>query len=238
MQVTPAWIEGCAQALGAMSCAEFGTKVPAACAQPRGSLADGHSCLFDGQCSGGSCQSSPLQVGGNAGCGTCGEAPRTSGCGSASDCPGDQVCSNITIDPTGRAEGGTCIEPLGAGATCSGDECGGGLNCATSTGGAAVCTAPRAVGQGCNPSSGALCEPDLLCANDTCQTPQYIFVGGARALGGAQVCVGGNCVNGTCVGHLALGATCAPAGAGATCVAGTSCSNGTCMNPLATFTCN
>ncbi len=204
--VTPAWVEACAGAIGQQSCAEAAAKTPAACQPPPGTLANGQACASDQQCAGGECNLIAPATATNVACGLCADAPTFAGCRVSSDCPGDQRCTGAFDFPDGGVQEGTCIEPLGLGASCSGPVCQAGLACNLDSSQNMVCAPLATEGQACNSPTTAGCPPDLVCAKGTCEKPQYVALGGVCVSGGAQVCVAGDCVaDGTCAPHAAVG---------------------------------
>jgi hypothetical protein len=247
--LTPAWLEGCANAMNAEPCSDYASEKPLpACVVPPGSFADGVACFSGDQCKSGNCESSnvpPAQGDADAGstCGTCTE-PTTSktGCEEDSDCPGDEVCAaNVSTGAN------VCESPLALGATCGAVmgliiPCQSGLECqAAGDGGTeATCQPFPGAGQPCSTAASLYgCASGFIC-NVTCVAPEFVPVGGSCSLNPApgaavQVCAAGDCINGACVAFAAIGAPCAETTTVTTptCTPGASCVSGKCESESA-----
>jgi hypothetical protein len=244
--------EACAQAYPSWSCSDYlaNINLPAACAQPTGTLANGSACAFAAQCSTGFCAIPP-----NAPCGTCAPLPSLGdSCANLSSCGERLVCLPLSkVCGTFGELGAVCGKdtPCGAHLSCVG------ANNAKGTLG--TCQASQGVaGAPCDPGlvKGPGCDYDgNLTCNSQSKTCDPLTVsgpgGGCDFQSGqfATCAAGGTCTTmeagaaGTCVAAAADGQSCSPTGHGPTCLSPARCivtsagaTTGTCQLDSATCT--
>jgi hypothetical protein len=248
---TPTTAEACASAIGAATCAQYlGFSPIAACAPKVGTLGDGASCTFSGQCASSFCA---VPVG--AGCGKCAAVPKVGdachtedsaqGCGPYLHCGKD---SNL------------CVAYVASGGACDKNEvCDFGLSCVgakTTTKGAcqplaaavgATCDAKQQTAPGCDRALGLWCPSAGASAGKCAPFTTYAKTGEAcgtlddvtyAACSGGAVCVvpPGGAGKGTCQGPANAGEPCDTSGNGASCITGARCvvigdagTSGTCV---------
>jgi hypothetical protein len=202
--VTPAFEEGCAQAISSpsWSCDDFllDQNIPPACMAPAGSQPTGSACVTASQCSGGFCA-----IESGAACGTCASPPAVgSSCATIAGCAVGQTCEVDNMQCTAYA---TLSQP------CSTTQpCAAGLGCASSS---STCE-PQAEmlgaaclvgGAGCDFYQGISCNSTTM----ICASVQFVGPGQACGFIGTQdvYCVAGaQCLGGTCVAAAPVGQAC------------------------------
>lgn len=185
---TPADVLACAQAEGALGCADYLLdNLPAACALPPGQLDAGAGCAFPAQCQSTFCALAPGAL-----CGTCAPLPLAgSGC-ARSGCGPDLICGLSSE---------TCLSPAPDGGHCTeANSCLPGLDCVglINDGGRGVCEpSGTQVGQSCDyrrrTAAGCDSELGLYCAKQLCQLTEEAPAGAACGLvdGGSHGCPAG-----------------------------------------------
>ncbi len=199
---TPDRVEQCVAALKAESCSDyFAGNIPAACVNT-GTLADGTSCAFAGQCSSTYCTGL-----GDAACGTCGQA-----LASGADCSNGGTCARGQTCYTAPGANGTttCLTEGTAGASCSrAAPCGAGLSCVgtLTNGGTGTCmAAANTVGAACDPTARTApgCDRSigLFCnaTSKTCTAVTFAASGAACGVGSDGNLV--DCSGGVCYGSV------------------------------------
>jgi hypothetical protein len=188
-----------------------------------GARPPGAACLHGSECQSGGCTGHSYR------CGTCGALPVATGqsCASAGCGPGD-FCHRKTqlCTPTSTIAYAGLNQPCDLSASpvvgCTGD-----LHCIAPTAGttAGTCRPPLGNGESCA-GTGALCEPPVVCYNQTtCQPDPFELCGDAGICDDASFCKPNGLGFQVCAPRAALGAVCAPDGGTATteCVSGTLC---------------
>jgi hypothetical protein len=166
---TPASVEACAQAIPSESCDDFyGVKPVAACATPKGTLANGTPCVTSSQC-----QSTYCATGAYVVCGQCAAVPQAGdACTYDGDC-GDR--GGLTCNDLGR-----CVAYGALDALCDKDTpCGVDLSCVgATTNTQGTCQTGVASGAPCT-SAGPHCDPtlNLVCVGTTCAAEPVVAGG-------------------------------------------------------------
>ena len=221
---SPSRVEQCVTATMTESCSDFYTgNTPAPCVNT-GTLADGTSCAFGGQCSSTYCTGLT-----NAACGTCGQAAATgaSCVNDSATCARGQTC---VTTPGTMGAAATCIQEGAVGAMCSrAAPCNFGLSCVGATmtqmgtcmsegvTAGATCDVRNTTAPGCNRTFGFWCNA----TSKTCT--QITYVGANAACGegtdgNLTDCSGGaTCVGATFGANPTMGTCQAPAADGAAC---------------------
>ena len=254
---TPAQVEKCAAEYQNWACVDLydnGANPPPDCALP-GTLANGATCAFNGQCASRFCAGIK-----NASCGTCADEPLDGASCATSGCAPGQACKT---ESTGAE---ACRNRLAVGdATCGIDTvCTAFSSCVGASSSdptkLGLCTATAtAVGAACGGASNPSCEGNLglTCLGasgaKTCQVVGYVQAGSACATladSSRADCIAGDCftptapaaasdTNGTCMSKASAGAAC-DTQLGPLCLAparcvtpGTGATAGTCVIPIA-----
>lgn len=211
--------KACADGFSTLSCEDlYGRRLPAACAPPKGSLADGAACGREVQCASQYCKAQGEL------CGVC-TTPSAAGeaCVNGEDCepgldcanskcvlPGDEnaICGNMAPCKLGLAcVAGKCVKTVGAGESCD-------------------VAAPNCdFLQGLACSSMGVCQKIKLAGSgEACgvQGTDFVFCKGS---GFCKVDMGANA--GTCLAPAADGAACDTV-AGPNCMSGALCKGNVC----------
>jgi len=165
----PTLVEACVADYPAYSCADFVDNRPPADCAPKGPLAAGAACAFNGQCASGFCAGDK-----NAACGTCGDPPPVASACTSTTCDHGQECVAST---------NLCQVPGAPGASCdAGHLCDLGLVC---TGLAASTSGAPATPGTCQTAAATLGAP---CGGTMpgCDGVLGLFCGGAV---GAKTCM-------------------------------------------------
>jgi hypothetical protein len=226
----PTHTEACAQAIPSWSCPAYldNANEPAACAQVKGTLAAGATCVVAGECATGFCAIAP-----NSACGVCATAPTAgSSCADLTTCGPGLTCTSDTKQCVGLAAASAACgagAPCGAGLSCVGADAAtntqGTCQPAATTAGAA-CDPALKTGSGCDRNAGLVCNS----TSKTCQPVTISPAGGACGSVDHQsaLCSDGTCTGasgatpGTCVANATEGAACDTAN-GPACEAGSRC---------------
>ncbi len=223
---TPAFIEGCGNAYGSLSCADvFGIAAnpPAACQAAPGTVANGGACGVNDQC-----QSTACKIDGTTGCGTC--AVRAN---SGESCANGVPCA-VGLTCAGNQ---TCVTPGALNDACdaASKPCKGGLVCDGGT-----CKTPQPAGAPCTGAGTGNCDgtQGLYCSNSQCKQALTAKAGQTCGIdlqaGTYTACTGGSvCTsNNVCSAVAADGAACDDT-KGPTCLAPARCMSGICtvVNP-------
>jgi len=198
------------------ACSDFlyNENIPAACATPTGSLANGAPCGVAQQCQSGYC-ALPLY----AACGTCAPVPAAGSSCAELICPPSLTCSNQV-----------CVAFAQEGASCGASQpCSDGLACVVANGAATgTCTQGVTTANAPCVFTGAGCDfyDGLACNAQTGLCEQAMLAAAGQACGtvGAQSvsCIDGLCDRGACVAFLLPGDPCDTA-AGASCITDARC---------------
>ncbi len=233
---TPAWLETCAGAIPAVSCADvFAVNLPDACKPVAGTVAKGGACADHSQCATKFCAIDATK----GICGTCQDPPAENDPCVSNDCQDGYTCGS---------KDGRCHKFAGLGALCDSNHvCNATLTCFQ-----AKCAAPTAAGGACDPpGTTTLTHPacDGI-GGDWCSVKtskcEAIVQGAALAAkcgydttaGSLTVCdatsycsiTSPTTYSGTCEARVADGAACDASKAvlGGPCTAPATCTNGTC----------
>jgi hypothetical protein len=222
--LTTSFVENCASAYAAQSCADrLAGFRPISCIVS-GTRTNGQGCVYDSQCQSGFCK-----LGQGAACGACADATSAgSSCATNGDCSSRQSCAM-----------GLCQSYVGLNGACStAKPCGEELDCVNGTckqQGASTGLACGGTQPACDFDRGLYCNSGGSCAivaAATTQNPQCGVINGTRV-----VCTAGaDCFSAVCKAPATDGAACDPTN-GPTCRSPARCVTGLCRlpNPGACF---
>jgi hypothetical protein len=227
---SPALVQQCGDALGAMTCAEFlGSGSAAPCLPHGGSVANGGSCSTSWQCASGRCDALNF-----AQCGSCvpqaaaGQPCTQYNCADYLFCSASAPGASTTV----------CAPPVDIGGSCNDSAvCAGNAYCDSTS---HQCTQRPAIGEACDPVT-FYCDvtgPAALCDGTTskCVAATIVLPGAECDTSNSNQICEGTCLStavdasiGACTALVPVGAACTSTDI---CAGGAACTGGICAPPV------